>query len=626
LTEVSQCRILMIGNPNAGKTSLFNALTLSSYKVANYPGVTVEKREGCLKLVESEAITIVDAPGIYSIHGDSLDEQITIQELERGANLILLVIDASNLERNLYLASEILDRGVPVLIALNMIDLAAERGMQIREARLAQLLDVQVVPIVAARGQGVQALSQSLVAALRGPRVSSARFAWRAKAGAIESTDDVSSQRYRWIAKIIEQVVARQQTSGTIRVTLDHLTMHPVWGLVIFLCLMALMFQCMYTWASVPMDYIDWGITQLSSALRKFLPAGDLQSLLLDGVVAGVGSILVFIPQIALLFFFLGLLEDSGYLSRAAFVMDRVMRVFGLQGRSFIPLLSSFACAIPGIMATRSIPSFSDRMITILVAPFMSCSARLPIYTVLISACIPSITLLGTFSLQGIVMLLLYLLGILGAAGTAFLCRKTLFLGQPSLFVMEIPLLRRPSLRLVLREVRDRIWLFVKNAGSIILACSVILWFLASHPRGALDEPPVVGDSYAGFIGQLLQPLFAPLGFSWEICVAIFSSFAAREVFVSSLATMYSLGAADESSTNLISLLQRLQGEGVLLLPSVIALLVFYVFSCQCMSTLAVCRRETGSWRWPVALFVYMTVLAYGAAFAAHVMTSALLR
>ncbi|MCB0360621.1 MAG: ferrous iron transporter B, partial [Bdellovibrionales bacterium] len=379
-------------------------------------------------------------------------------------------------------------------------------------------------------------------------------------------------------------------------------------------------------WASIPMDFIDEQIVSLGAFISSHLEPGPLESLLVDGVLAGVGSVVIFVPQIALLFFFIGILEDSGYLCRAAFVMDRVMRKVGLQGRSFIPLLSSFACAVPGIMSTRSIPSIADRFVTILVAPLMSCSARLPVYTVLIAAFIPAVYVGGIFPLQGLVMLSLYLLGIIGAAIVSWVLKKAFFRGEPALFVMEMPPFRTPSLTLVLREVWDRVSVFLKTAGTVIFACSIVLWFLASHPTADNGQPVPVQESYAGMLGQQIEPIIEPLGFDWRIGIGLIASFAAREVFVSTLATVYNLEDVDNVTQSLTGLLRRGAERGTGFgLPTALALLVFYVFACQCMSTLAVCRRETGSWKWPALMFGYMSVLAYLGAMATYHLSRAVL-
>jgi ferrous iron transport protein B len=621
-------RIVLLGNPNCGKTSLFNLLTGSHYKVANYPGVTVEKREGLSVLSNQVTAQLTDLPGTYSLQGESIDERVAMRELAAAHDLTVLVVDASNLERNLYLVSEVIDRGLPLVIALNMMDLTEKRGLKVLNARLSVLLDVPIIPIVALKRLGIEELKQTLILQLERKKISSQRFVWAQHDLALREISErdqsplsdseysgVASARYQWIQEVMRQSTVQSQAGRNWSERVDEFVMHRYWGLVIFFLIMGFIFQSIYSWASYPMELIDAFIAQIGAWIGLIVPQGSLRSLLVDGILAGVGSVLIFIPQIALLFFFIGILEDSGYLCRAAFVMDRVMRKVGLQGRSFIPLLSSFACAIPGIMATRSIPSIADRFITILVAPLMSCSARLPVYTLLIAAFVPSYYVGGIFSLQGLVMFALYALGVLGAAVVAFILKRLLFIGEPTLFVMEMPPFRMPSLRLIFRDVWDRIRIFIRSAGSVILACSVVLWFLASHPLNEIGAAPVVKESYAGMLGNLIEPVIRPLGFTWEIGIGIIASFAAREVFVSTLATVYNLSDVEDTQRSLVELLQHGAQESGFSLAGALSLLVFYVFACQCMSTLAVCRRETGSWRWPLLMFVYMTVLAYGAAY-----------
>ena len=426
-----------------------------------------------------------------------------------------------------------------------------------------------------------------------------------------------ATARYQWINSIIRRaVVQTKPTTGSVSEKLDRILSHRVWGALVFLSVMAMVFQSIFTWAQFPMEVIDSAFAFLGNSINQLLPEGVLRSLLVDGIIAGVGNVVVFVPQIALLFFFLGLLEDSGYLSRAAFLMDRVMRPFGLQGRSFIPLLSSFACAIPGILSSRTIPSWADRMATIMVAPLMSCSARLPVFAVLIAAFIPDYSVLGVISLQGLVLLGMYFLGIAGAAFVAWALKLSLLRGKPALFVMEMPPLRLPSLKVVLREVSDRVMTFLRTAGTTILACSILLWVLASYPK-----PPEgvstgrVQYSFAGRIGQAMEPVLRPLGFTWEVGVGILTSFAAREVFVSTLATVYNLDDTKDTNTSLIDTLKRKRASGAFSTASALSLMVFYVFACQCMSTLAVCKRETGSWGWTAFMFFYMTILASVSAF-----------
>lgn len=670
--QAQPARIILAGNPNCGKTTLFNALTGLRYKVANYPGVTVEKKEGRLPLSDEFKAVITDLPGIYSLSHNSLDEAIATRALlgdiedESPPDLIVSVVDATNLERNLYLTSQLLDMGIPMILVLNMSDLAETQGVRIRKELLSRALGIPVLSLTASKGDGVAELKAEMLRLLRTKEASPKAFGWlgaespyrvaattigsEARAFARPGTqalflgtsllsdasvpsneilrkavlsartellasgiDCISfevTQRYMWINAIVKGCCAFESPQGgRLTAKVDALITHRLWGTVIFLGLMAFIFQSIFLWASLPMEFIDWAVASAGTFVGSFLAPGLLRSLLVDGIISGVGSVLVFIPQIAILFFFLGLLEDSGYLSRAAFLMDRVMRQFGLQGRSFIPLLSSFACAIPGILSTRTIPSFTDRLATILIAPLMSCSARLPVYTLLIAAFIPNQLVFGFFSLQGLVLLGMYVLGIVGAAAVAWILKMTILRGEPAVFVMEMPPFRLPSLRIAAREVIDRVLLFLKSAGTIILACSVLLWFLASYPQGE------VRHTYAGRIGTAMEPVIKPLGFNWEIGVGLLASFAAREVFISSLATVYNLQDNDSASESLTHVLKAKKANGSFTLATALSLMVFYVFACQCMSTLAVCRRETGSWGWTAFMFGYMTSLAYAASF-----------
>lgn len=624
-TKQHPIRVALAGNPNSGKTTVFNALTGLNYKVANYPGVTVEKKEGRVPLSEEFSVQLFDLPGTYTLAGESIDEQVAATALEEKPDALIAVIDASNLERNLYLITELIDLGIPLVLALNMTDLAEKRGIKVRNVILSRLLDVPVISLTASKRIGIETLKHELETVLKKRRISSKRFAWACgdqklielthehyHAARPASFGTMATARYQWINSVVKQSVFQEPVlSRQWSEKIDALVTHRFWGLLIFFTIMAFIFQSIFSWSQPAMNFIDSMMVHLGQIVTSLMDPGPLRSLLIDGVLAGVGSVLVFVPQIAVLFFFIGILEDSGYLCRAAFVMDRVMRKVGLQGRSFIPLLSSFACAVPGIMSTRAIPSIADRFITILVAPLMSCSARIPVYTVLIAAFIPAVKFYG-LSLQGLTMLSVYLLGILGAAVVGRVLKMFLFKGEPALFVMEMPPFRAPSMALVLREVWDRVLIFIKSAGTVILACSILLWFLASHPTHPDGSAPKVVESYAGQVGKFIEPSIKPLGFNWEIGIAIFTSFAAREVFVSTLATVYNLESSDDSSQSLTKLLRE-QPKADFGLPSALSLLVFYVFACQCMSTLAVCRRETGSWTWPAFMFIYMTTLAYGA-------------
>lgn len=670
-------RIVLAGNPNSGKTTLFNKLTGLRYKVGNYPGVTVEKKASKL-VIENKKISLVDLPGIYSLGSFSEDELIATRSLfgslddDPPPDLIIAVADASNLERNLYFVTQLIDLGVPVILALTMLDVAEKKGIRVHSELLSRELDIPVIPIRVAEGKGLSELKKTAIKFLITKKISNKRLSWFHENNFLESAKKIgehvreykpflsqnvdiligitlisdafatkndslkkiifeekeklltqnidpesyeASSRYLWINKIYKSSVQLRKANNNFANFIQSLLVHKVFGVIFFIAVMSFVFQGIFLWAETPMEKIELLISFLSEHLSLILPEGLLKSLILDGIIAGVGNVIIFIPQIAILFFLLGILEDSGYLSRAAYVMDRVMRPLGLQGRSFIPLLSSFACAIPGIMSTRTIASRMDRLATILVAPLMSCSARLPVYAVLIAAFIPKDKNFLGLSLQGITLLVMYTLGVVFAGLVSFILKRTLLRGEPSLFLMEMPPLRLPVLTTVLRDVYDRVLSFIKNAGTMILACSIILWFLASFPRdvehgGAID----VQHSYAAKIGKTIEPIIKPLGFNWEIGVGLIASFAAREVFVSTLATIYNLDSEDQSPS-LIKVLKEKNRIGAFTLPSALSLMVFYVFACQCMSTLAVCKRETGSWWWVGLMFGYMTILAYSMSF-----------
>ncbi len=673
---LTSIRVCLAGNPNCGKTTLFNALTGLNYKVANYPGVTVEKKSGTLQISSLRTtVQLVDLPGIYSLSSTSLDEKIATQYLtgelptEPPPDIIVAVVDAANIERNLYLVTQLIDCGIPMIIALNMTDLAEKRGIRVYDELLSRGLDVPVVPLIAKSGSGINELEAALCSILHSGEISKKSFAWlppdslfleKAKligtayqkthrsaevtapligcslisdsfsspspeiSHAVTEARDIlngagvdpytyeATERYHWIQDILKTSCSIQDNASVhLARRIDSLLTHQLWGSLIFVLIMGIIFQSIFMWSQIPMDLIDQSVGWLSETIAALLPEGQIKSLVVDGVIAGVGSVVIFIPQIAVLFFFLGLLEDSGYLSRAAFLMDGLMRRVGLQGRSFIPMLSSFACAIPGIMSTRTIPSWADRLATILVAPLMSCSARLPVYAVLIAAFIPDTYFFGVVSIQGLTLLSMYLLGVVGAGVVAWILKKTLLRREPAFFVMELPPFRRPSLLLVLRDVVDRIKIFLQSAGTVILACSIILWFLASYPQTDAGESPDLRMSYAGQAGVLIEPVIKPLGFNWEMGIGLIASFAAREVFVSSLATIYNIQDDDESSSTLIEALKARAIRGEFSTATALSLMVFYVFACQCMSTLAVTKRETGSWRWVGFMFAYMTGLAY---------------
>lgn len=657
-------QIALVGNPNCGKTTLFNLLTASSYKVANYPGVTVDKREGLLspeltKEKFTSQIKIIDLPGTYSISGSSPDEEIVTRYLlgdladTARPDLVLAVVDATNLERNLYIISELIDTGLPLVVALNMMDLAEEREIKIYVELLSRIIDLPIVPIVSRSKRGILELITAIKENLSNPKPSRHAFSWlstcegtteitQARANPLRSgealsvaplSDDevtaIATLRYAWIRQVVSRAVVKRDTRVN---KIDSLLTGKLSGLAILILTFFLLFQAIYLWAQAPMEWISLAVDKLSGTLKGLLPAGILNELITEGIIPGVGNVLVFVPQIAVLFLCIALLEDSGYLSRAAFLLDNFMRRFGLQGRAFIPLLSSFACAVPGIMATRTIPSRLDRLITIMIAPLMSCSARLPVYTLLIAVAVPSEYILGSVSIQGLVLFALYLLGIIGGCFVSTLLSRYLIRDREScFFVMEMPPLRLPVLRVALRSVYDNVVSFIRNATSIILACSVIIWFLASYPKNLDSEHPKsdpVRATYAGMIGSALEPLIKPLGFNWEIGFAIVASFPAREVFVTGLATVLNVEEDKDSDSGaprgLIERLRERRRAGEFTTVTAVTLMVFYVFACQCVSTLAVCYRETRSLAWTIFMFGYMSILAYIAAWVTNLGLKAL--
>ncbi|NOS69367.1 MAG: ferrous iron transport protein B [Verrucomicrobia bacterium] len=725
--------VALTGNPNCGKTTLFNALTGLRAKVGNYAGVTVERKEGKLTGVETKAdIRVLDLPGTYSLSPNSLDEQVSrdvllnrLPELP-SPNLIVVVVDASNLQRNLYYATQVIELGHPTILALNMVDVAETNGQAINSFKLAELLGVPVMPIIASTGEGLPELRQKIVAMATASHEMKPRLFCQLpglfrieatsladllaktfqerqlqataeallilsneKALASSTThypqviqDAVTAARKRldaanvdWRGAPIEWRYARvaeiQQASTTelsppgetFSDKLDRIVTHKIWGTLIFVVVMAVMFQSIFTFAKYPMEWMQNGVAWAGEHVATAMGPGDLQDLLVNGVIAGVGAVVVFLPQILMLFLFIGLLEDTGYMARAAFLMDRLMSKVGLHGKSFIPMLSSFACAIPGIMATRTIESRKDRLVTILVAPLMSCSARLPVYTLLIAACIPDRRVFGFFKLGGITMLSMYLLGITVALLMAWIFKKTLLKGETPMLIMELPPYKRPVVRVTLRHMWDRSKQFLTRAGTVILGINIILWFLASYPKStrldsefetrrseitnsfntvslgtgtgrdtkqlaALQEQIAAVNkeesgeklrhSFAGMAGRAIEPVIAPLGFDWKIGIGIVASFAAREVFVSTMSTVYNVGEADEDMKNLEQTLQeqkREDGSQVYTPLTAVTLMVFYVFAMQCVSTVAIVRRETASWKWPFFQWLYMGLLAWGLAF-----------
>ena len=733
--------VALAGNPNSGKTSLFNALTGLRQKVANYPGVTVERKEGHWPLAPDLApAQLIDLPGLYSLDANSIDEQIARDvitgrlESVPKPDCIIAVVDATNLERNLYLATQLLEIGRPLVVALTMIDLAGRHKLEIDAVRLSDALGVPVVPVVAKQRQGLDALAEAVLsatesappaagwrlsaeaerelealAALNAPadRNTSAPGDVPADAGArrygalvelyAEELPEAAEHqaavaaarvrlaegnprwwqepllaRYNWIEGVARRTVRDHKPGRTRRTDrIDRFVTHRFFGPLILFAVMLLILQTIFSWAQLPMDLIDGGFGRLGELVRAALPPGLLADLLVDGVIAGVGGVLVFLPQILLLFLFISLLEDSGYMARAAFLMDKIMSGVGLHGKAFMPLLSSFACAIPGIMATRTIENPKDRLATILIAPFMSCSARLPVYTLMIAAFFSGQEkLLGVLSVGVVIIMAMYLLGIAVAVVVAWILKHTILKSPPPPLVLELPPYRMPNPLNVLQTIRARSWMFVRRAGTVILAISILLWALVTFPRvntatgddgsgvaatttnaaatasapderattAARDETvqPAAGasnvaeavdgdageqirQSYAGRLGRLIEPAIAPLGFDWKMGIGLVASFAARETLVSTLSIVYNVGAdATEESSSLIDAVRNARREdgAPAWTPLVaVSMMVFFVLACQCMSTIAIVRRETNSWRWPLFMVSYMLVLAYVASF-----------
>jgi ferrous iron transport protein B len=593
--------VALVGNPNAGKTSLFNALTGARQKVGNYPGVTVERKVGAMQLPDGSNVEIVDLPGTYSLSPHSPDEQVTRDVLmgehgiERAPDAIICVVDATNLRNHLRFVLELARLGRPMVVALNMIDLADRDGTKVDTARLSQLLGLPVVPTVAVRRRGLADLGQETATMLM-------REAVPAGPGA-----DIRALQHE-AQRIADAVTTLSGGAGAATRRIDNVALHPVFGPVILAVLLFIMFQAVFAWAEAPMAWIEEGIAALQVLAASVIPEGWVESMIVDGVLAGVGGVVVFLPQILILFAFILVLEQSGYMTRAAFLMDRLMAYVGLNGRAFIPLLSSFACAIPGIMATRSIDDPKDRLTTILIAPLMTCSARLPVYAVMIAAFIPD-RQVGFANLQGLVLFGLYLFGIVGAMVAALVLRRTVTRGAGSGFMMEMPKYQWPVVRDLIIGLWQRGVVFMKRAGGIILASTILLWAFASYPvppEGS-DESPIE-YSIAGRIGSALEVVFSPIGFNHEISMTMLPTLAAREVSVAALGTIYSLQADDEEALQQ-GLVERLRTAWPL--PTALAFLAWVVFAPQCISTLAVVKRETNGWKWPLFMFAYLFALAY---------------
>jgi ferrous iron transport protein B len=611
--DVATCRVALVGVPNCGKTALFNRLTGSRQKVANYPGVTVERKEGALFGPSHKRLyQLIDLPGTYSLVPTALDEAITRDLItgklrgEAQPELIVCVVDATNLRLSLRLVLEVRQVGIPMIVALNMSDLSQQRGYELDRARLSQELGVPVVETVAVRSNGVRDLITAIEAVAGAPQSPLVMMP------ATLASDIEPMQRES--RRILDAAGYRVPLRARALERLDAIVMNPVIGPVLLAVLLFCVFQAVFSWATAPMAWISSGMSMLGSAVGHLLAAGPLRSLLVDGVIAGAGSVLVFLPQILILFAFILLLEDSGYLPRAAYLLDRLMGSIGLSGRSFIPLLSSFACAIPGIMATRTIPNVRDRLATILLAPLMTCSARLPVYALIISAFIPARHVAG-FNLQGLVLFGLYVVGVAGAVLVALVMKRTTMKSGYHPLLMELPEYHWPNLRNLVMGLWERTHVFLTRVGTIILALTIVLWFLSTYPAppaGATGA--AIQYSYAGMMGHGLQHVFAPIGFNWQICIALVPGLAAREVVVGALGTVYSLSGSEEALTG--SLRPMLAAGWSL--ATALSLLVWYTFAPQCLSTLATVRRETNSWRYPLIMAGYLFVMAYVAAFVTY--------
>ncbi len=603
--------IALVGNPNCGKTALFNLLTGSRQKVANYAGVTVERKEGVAITPSGKRVRLLDLPGLYSLEPATPDEQVTTDVLlgrrdgEAKPDAVVCVTDATNLRQNLRLVLALKRLGVPLLLALNMSDLARKRGIVVDKDALARELGVPVVETVGVRPSGVTDLLGRLDAH------------WPAAVAHLAmptGTADVVRDHAE-VRRILAAAGGETRAGETMSDRVDRVVLHPVAGLLILAATLFLVFQAVFAWAAIPMDAILAGIEALAEYLRSVLPDNALRSLLLDGVLAGAGSVLVFLPQILILFFFILVLEDSGYLPRAAFLLDRMMGGVGLSGRSFIPLLSSFACAIPGIMAARTIQNPRDRLTTIMIAPLMTCSARLPVYALIIAAFIPQQTVWGPVQLQGLVLFALYIAGVGGAMAVAYVLKRTTMRSRFQPLMLELPAYHWPHLRNLAIGLWQRVQIFLTRVGTIILALMILLWALSSFPAPPPDATgPAIQYSIAGQIGAALAVIFAPLGFNWQISIALVPGLAAREVAVSALGTVYALAATGDDVANTLTPLIQASWS----LPTALSLLAWYVFAPQCLSTLATVKRETGSWRYPLIMAGYLFALAYAASFVTY--------
>ena len=644
-------KVALVGNPNSGKTSVFNRLTGLNQHVGNYPGVTVDRHAGKFKTIQGQVIDVLDLPGTYSLFPKSIDERVATEILVDASHsdhpdLTVIVVDSTNLERNLLLFTQIKDLGIPAILVLNMVDLLSKEGLKIDQAKLCELMgDTTIVAVDARKGDGIDQLKDAIeqhTLSKETPFLPDTLISPNSIGNHWGEEDMIAdtNARYRRIRQIMGFCLSKRENGHTRKEftrKVDRIVTHPVWGYSIFLAILFIIFQAIYEFANVPMDLIDQVFLVASQWVVNTLPPGVLSSLIAEGIIPGIGGVVIFIPQIVLLFAFISVLEETGYMSRVVFIMDRLMRPFGLSGKSVVPLMSGMACAIPAIMATRSVDQWKERLLTILVVPLTSCSARLPVYILLIALVVPDEKIWGWINLQGLALLAMYLLGLAAVLMVALILRALIRSRQKSFLVMEMPTYKVPRLQNILLLLLEKTRIFVWEAGKIILAISVILWVLASYgPPGRMEKALAQSDvgseeeavairlenSYIGIMGQAIEPVIEPLGYDWRIGIALITSFAAREVFVSTMATIYSVGEDFDDGKTLIERM-RYQvndstGTRVYTLATGFSLMVFYAFAMQCMSTLAVVRRETKSWKWPLIQFIYMTILAYFAAFVVY--------
>ena len=643
-------KIALLGNPNTGKSSVFNMLSGMRQQVGNFPGVTVDKKIGSIS-ISGEEHTLIDFPGTYSIYPRSKDEQVVYDVLTNSGNedypdVAVVVADASNLERNLFLFSQVYDLNLPAIFVLNMSDIAHKKGISIDIPKLQQYFpNAQIIETTARIGIG----KKRLIDALKSINLTPERKSFLPNAHISELTnlkeqEQEATARYALISALMSVVQTKQENVTLTKLGgLDKILVHPVFGYLIFAAILLVIFQFIFAFATIPMDFIDYSFSNLSTWLNASLPKGLFSNLISQGIVPGIGGVLVFIPQIALLFFFIAILEESGYLARVVFIMDRLMRPLGLNGKSVVPLLSSVACAIPGVMATRTIADWKERLITILVAPLMSCSARIPVYTLLIAIVIPKYFVFGFLSLQGLVLFGLYTLGLISALLMSVVLKWVIQSKEKGFLLLELPTYKVPRWENVGITVWEKVSVFVKDAGKVILAISVILWALATfgpgdrieraaqkaenHAKnqnltsvetGKLVESAKLENSYVGLMGKIIEPVIRPLGYDWKIGISLITSFAAREVFVGSLATIYAVQQEGDENSRLIDRMReekRNDGTLVYSLASGVSLMIFYVFAMQCMATLAVVKRETKTWKWPLIQIGFMGALAYLGAF-----------